>query len=188
MMQTAGQLMQGLMCMPSHMMSYGWTLSTPMARGALTLTSLQAFCWCPAITPPTADQSLRWAFNTCYWRRYLTWDSSLFPQPVDLQEDVASRGRRMVTIVDPHVKRDPSYYIFQVIQPPREGKQAGNRWLIATLPGQTGQPVVSSSDHLPTTWKPAPTLVLLLCADTMLQEAEQAKHYVRNRQGNDFDG
>lgn len=29
-----------------------------------------------------------------------------------MQEDVASRGRRMVTIVDPHVKRDHNYYIF----------------------------------------------------------------------------
>lgn len=29
-----------------------------------------------------------------------------------MQEDVASRGRKMVTIVDPHVKRDSSYYIF----------------------------------------------------------------------------
>ncbi|KAJ9510644.1 hypothetical protein QJQ45_027546, partial [Haematococcus lacustris] len=45
-------------------------------------------------------------------KRYLTWDSSLFPNPVGMQEDVASRGRKMVTIVDPHVKRDPGYYIF----------------------------------------------------------------------------
>ncbi|KXZ56930.1 hypothetical protein GPECTOR_1g839 [Gonium pectorale] len=45
-------------------------------------------------------------------KRYLTWDSSLFPSPVAMQEDLASRGRQMVTIVDPHVKRDHSYYIF----------------------------------------------------------------------------
>ncbi|GLI69804.1 hypothetical protein VaNZ11_014505 [Volvox africanus] len=45
-------------------------------------------------------------------KRYLTWDSSLFPRPVEMQEDLASRGRQMVTIVDPHVKRDSSYYIF----------------------------------------------------------------------------
>jgi hypothetical protein len=31
------------------------------------------------------------------------------------QEDVASRGRKMVTIVDPHVKRDPGYYIFSQV-------------------------------------------------------------------------
>jgi hypothetical protein len=28
-----------------------------------------------------------------------------------MQQDIASRGRKMVTIVDPHVKRDYSYYI-----------------------------------------------------------------------------
>ena len=39
-------------------------------------------------------------------RRYLTWDSNVFPQPIELQDDVASRGRQTVTIVDPHVKRD----------------------------------------------------------------------------------
>ncbi len=65
-------------------------------------------------------------------RRYLTWDSSLFPRPVEMQEDVASRGRKMVCIVDPHVKRDSSYYIFS--------------------------------------------------------EAEKAGHYVKNKNGNDFDG
>jgi alpha 1,3-glucosidase len=41
----------------------------------------------------------------------MTWDASAFPHPVEMQESVASRGRKMVTIVDPHVKRDYSYYI-----------------------------------------------------------------------------
>mmetsp|Transcript_37728 Transcript_37728/g.84060 ORF Transcript_37728/g.84060 Transcript_37728/m.84060 type:complete len:895 (-) Transcript_37728:499-3183(-) len=53
-------------------------------------------------------------------KRYLTWDSSVFPNPVAMQEDIASRGRKMVTIVDPHVKRDPSYYIFS------EAEKAGH--------------------------------------------------------------
>lgn len=30
-----------------------------------------------------------------------------------LQEDVASHGRKVVTIIDPHIKRDPGYYIYQ---------------------------------------------------------------------------
>lgn len=45
--------------------------------------------------------------------RYFTWDKSLFPDPVKLQEDVASHGRKVVTIIDPHIKRDPGYYIYQ---------------------------------------------------------------------------
>jgi len=40
----------------------------------------------------------------------MTWDARLFPSPERMQRDVASRGgRKMVTIVDPHVKRDPGY-------------------------------------------------------------------------------
>ncbi len=44
-------------------------------------------------------------------RRYMTWDDRYFPNSIAMQEDVASRGRKMVTIVDPHVKRDPGYYM-----------------------------------------------------------------------------
>jgi len=41
----------------------------------------------------------------------MTWDAFAFPHPAEMQNDIASRGRKMVTIVDPHVKRDYSYYI-----------------------------------------------------------------------------
>ena len=46
-------------------------------------------------------------------KRYLTWDSNHFPHPIELQDNIASRKRKVVTIVDPHVKRDHSYYIFK---------------------------------------------------------------------------
>ncbi|KAK9835160.1 hypothetical protein WJX81_002172 [Elliptochloris bilobata] len=45
-------------------------------------------------------------------KRYFTWDAALFPEPEALQEDIASRGRRTVTIIDPHIKRDPGYHIY----------------------------------------------------------------------------
>ena len=35
----------------------------------------------------------------------------MFPHPKEMQEKLASQGRRMVTIVDPHIKRDDHYYI-----------------------------------------------------------------------------
>ncbi|XP_071704204.1 probable glucan 1,3-alpha-glucosidase [Rutidosis leptorrhynchoides] len=44
-------------------------------------------------------------------KRYFTWDKVLFPNPEEMQKDLASRGRRMVTIVDPHIKRDDNYHI-----------------------------------------------------------------------------
>lgn len=42
-------------------------------------------------------------------KRYFTWDSNVFPTPLDMQRNVSAHGRRMVTIVDPHIKRDSAY-------------------------------------------------------------------------------
>ena len=39
-------------------------------------------------------------------KRYFTWDKNLFPTPKDMINSVAAHGRRMFTIVDPHIKRD----------------------------------------------------------------------------------
>ncbi|KAL0343238.1 UNVERIFIED_CONTAM: putative glucan 1,3-alpha-glucosidase [Sesamum angustifolium] len=44
-------------------------------------------------------------------KRYFTWDKSLFPNPEEMQKKLAAKGRHMVTIVDPHIKRDDSYFI-----------------------------------------------------------------------------
>jgi alpha 1,3-glucosidase len=40
-------------------------------------------------------------------KRYFTWDKALFPNPAAMQDRLAARGHKMVTIVDPHMKRDP---------------------------------------------------------------------------------
>lgn len=42
-------------------------------------------------------------------KKYMTWDASLFPTPQRMQEDLGSRGRHSVAIIDPHVKRDAAY-------------------------------------------------------------------------------
>ena len=42
-------------------------------------------------------------------KRYMTWDDRFFPNPVKMQEEVTEKGRHMVCIVDPHVKRDDNY-------------------------------------------------------------------------------
>ncbi|XP_057970208.1 probable glucan 1,3-alpha-glucosidase [Malania oleifera] len=44
-------------------------------------------------------------------KKYFTWDSVLFPNPEEMQRKLAAKGRHMVTIVDPHIKRDESYHI-----------------------------------------------------------------------------
>ena len=37
-------------------------------------------------------------------KRYFTWDPTNFPSPISMQEGLAIVGRKMVTIVDPHIK------------------------------------------------------------------------------------
>jgi alpha 1,3-glucosidase len=39
-------------------------------------------------------------------KRYFTWDKRAFPDPVEMQKSIAMHGRKMVTIIDPHIKRD----------------------------------------------------------------------------------
>jgi len=42
-------------------------------------------------------------------KRYFTWDKRLFPNPEEMQRNISRHGRKMVTIVDPHIKRDNNY-------------------------------------------------------------------------------
>lgn len=48
--------------------------------------------------------------------RYFTWDKSTFADPIRMQEGLAAHGRKLVTIVDPHIKKDPNYYIYKEAQ------------------------------------------------------------------------
>jgi len=45
-------------------------------------------------------------------KKYMTWDAAAFPDSVAMQEDLASRGRKIVVIVDPHIKKDDRYRIY----------------------------------------------------------------------------
>jgi alpha 1,3-glucosidase len=45
-------------------------------------------------------------------KRYFTWDKNLFPNPKQMIDQVSAHGRKMVTIVDPHLKRESGYHIY----------------------------------------------------------------------------
>ncbi|KAL3675895.1 hypothetical protein R1sor_025843 [Riccia sorocarpa] len=49
-------------------------------------------------------------------KKYFTWDPVLFPNPKEMQDKIAAKGRKMVTIIDPHIKRDNNYYIHKEAQ------------------------------------------------------------------------
>jgi len=44
-------------------------------------------------------------------KKYFTWDKHLFPNPKQMQDKLAGKGRKMVTISDPHIKRTPGYFV-----------------------------------------------------------------------------
>ena len=44
-------------------------------------------------------------------KKYMTWDALKFPNSKAMIDSIASKGRKMVTIVDPHMKRDSSYHV-----------------------------------------------------------------------------
>ncbi|KAJ7935332.1 glycoside hydrolase family 31 protein [Mycena leptocephala] len=68
--------------------------------------------------------------------KYFMWDEKNFPDPVDMTNDVAALGRKMVVIVDPHLKRTSNYPAFQeasdrkvLVKPPSgEGEYEGWCW------------------------------------------------------------
>jgi len=45
-------------------------------------------------------------------KRYFTWDTTKFPNPDKLQDDLSVFGRKMITISDPHIKKDDGYQIY----------------------------------------------------------------------------
>ncbi|GCB81451.1 hypothetical protein scyTo_0021839, partial [Scyliorhinus torazame] len=49
-------------------------------------------------------------------KRYFTWDSNKFPNPKAMLQDLAAKKRKMVSIVDPHIKIDSGYKIHTTIQ------------------------------------------------------------------------
>lgn len=68
-------------------------------------------------------------------KKYFTWDSRYFPDPVRMQNKIASKRRKMVTIIDPHIKRDENYPIYKQAKNEEffvltnEGKEyEGNCW------------------------------------------------------------
>ncbi|KAF9950152.1 hypothetical protein BGZ70_001487, partial [Mortierella alpina] len=44
-------------------------------------------------------------------KRYFTWDDAKFPNPTDMQQSLGAKGRKMVTIIDPHIKKDGDYHV-----------------------------------------------------------------------------
>ncbi|KAG8982456.1 hypothetical protein FRB93_008113 [Tulasnella sp. JGI-2019a] len=44
--------------------------------------------------------------------KYMVWNDKLFPDPVEMVNDISAIGRKVVVIVDPHVKREEGYPVY----------------------------------------------------------------------------
>lgn len=44
-------------------------------------------------------------------KKYFTWDESKFPNSIEMEEVLDNKGRKLVTIIDPHIKRADNYHI-----------------------------------------------------------------------------
>ncbi|KAF8904918.1 alpha-glucosidase [Mucidula mucida] len=66
--------------------------------------------------------------------KYFMWDEKLFPDPVEMTNDVAALGRHMVVIVDPHLKRSSNYPVYQeasereLLAKPKSGEGEYEGW------------------------------------------------------------
>ncbi|KDQ56418.1 glycoside hydrolase family 31 protein [Jaapia argillacea MUCL 33604] len=66
--------------------------------------------------------------------KYFIWDRKNFPDPVDMMKDVEAVGRKMVVIVDPHLKRSSNYPVYQeaselnVLVKPKNGEGEYEGW------------------------------------------------------------
>ncbi|KAG1472197.1 hypothetical protein G6F56_001684 [Rhizopus delemar] len=46
-------------------------------------------------------------------KKYFTWDYAKFPNPISMEESLDNKGRKLVTIIDPHIKHAEGYNIIQ---------------------------------------------------------------------------
>ncbi|VDM44201.1 unnamed protein product [Toxocara canis] len=46
-------------------------------------------------------------------KRYFTWDPVKFSKPKEMIDALAAKGRKMVTIIDPHIKKDDNFHVYK---------------------------------------------------------------------------
>ena len=48
-------------------------------------------------------------------KKYFTWDLKTFPKAKEMLEELVKEGRKLVTIIDPHIKKDEEYFLYKEI-------------------------------------------------------------------------
>ena len=45
-------------------------------------------------------------------KKYFTWNKETFPEAKKLLEELKKEGRKLITIIDPHIKKDETYFVY----------------------------------------------------------------------------
>jgi mannosyl-oligosaccharide alpha-1,3-glucosidase len=45
-------------------------------------------------------------------KRYFTWNTTAFPQPVEMMQNLKEQGKRLTFIIDPHIAKDEGYFFY----------------------------------------------------------------------------
>ena len=74
--------------------------------------------------------------------RVFTWDSSRFPDPAGMLKGLADQGFRTISIVDPGVKHDPGYEVYDdgLAQDVFCRTEGGDTYIGQVWPGNTAFP------------------------------------------------
>ncbi|XP_063543327.1 neutral alpha-glucosidase AB isoform X2 [Cydia strobilella] len=46
-------------------------------------------------------------------KMYFTWDAEKFPHPADMVANLTAKGRKLIAIIDPHIKREAGYFLHE---------------------------------------------------------------------------
>ncbi|KAL0859961.1 hypothetical protein ABMA27_010277 [Loxostege sticticalis] len=46
-------------------------------------------------------------------KKYFTWDAQKFPHPSEMVANLTAKGRKLVVIIDPHIKREAGYFVHE---------------------------------------------------------------------------
>jgi alpha 1,3-glucosidase len=46
-------------------------------------------------------------------KKYFTWNKETFPKAKEMLETLLKEGRKLITIIDPHIKKDDKYFVYK---------------------------------------------------------------------------
>jgi len=49
-------------------------------------------------------------------KKYFTWNDANFPTPDNMMKSIGAKHRKMVNVVDPHIKKDDNFHVYQEIK------------------------------------------------------------------------